>query len=93
MWVCNHAHHTGRGTRRQARVIWAKPFTNNHAEQILRMIKVRQKISGCFRTTVGAKRFLRVRSYIDTVRKHDLSIFQALVDAVAGRPFMPTSAA
>jgi transposase len=68
------------------------PFTNNHAEQILRMLKVRQKISGCFRTIAGAERFLRVRSYIDTVRKHDLPIFQALVDAIAGRPFMPTSA-
>ncbi len=55
------------------------PFTNNHAEQILRMIKVRQKISGCFRTTVGAERFLRVRGYIDTVRKHALPIFQAIV--------------
>ena len=69
------------------------PFTNNHAEQILRMIKVRQKVSGCFRTTVGAQRFLRVRGYIDTVRKHDRPIFQALVDAIAGHPFMPTSAA
>ncbi len=69
------------------------PFTNNHAEQILRMIKVRQKISGCFRTAEGAERFLRVRSYIDTVRKHDRPIFQALVDAIAGRPFIPTSAA
>ena len=69
------------------------PFTNNHAEQILRMIKVRQKISGCFRTTAGTERFLRVRSYIDTVRKHDLPIFQAIVDAIVGRPFMPTSAA
>lgn len=69
------------------------PFTNNHAEQILRMIKVRQKISGCFRTTAGAERFLRVRSYIATVRKHELPVFQALVDAIAGRPFIPASAA
>jgi transposase len=69
------------------------PFTNNHAEQILRMLKVRQKISGCFRTAVGAERFLRVRSYIDTVRKNDRPIFQALVDAATGRPFIPSSAA
>lgn len=68
------------------------PFTNNHAEQTLRMIKVRQKISGCFRTIKGAERFLRVRSYIATVRKHKLPVFQALVDAIAGRPFIPTSA-
>lgn len=68
------------------------PFTNNHAEQTLRMIKVRQKISGCFRTVKGAERFLRVRSYIATVRKHKLPVFQALVDALAGRPFIPSSA-
>jgi len=52
------------------------PFTNNHAEQILRMLKVRQKISGGFRTKTGAERFLRVRGYIDTVRKHNLPVFQ-----------------
>jgi transposase len=68
------------------------PFTNNHAEQILRMLKVRQKISGCFRTTAGAQRFLRLRSYIATVRKHDLPVFQAIVDAIEGHPFIPVSA-
>ena len=73
-------------------VDFSVPFTNNHAERILRMLKVRQKISGCFRTAAGAERFLRVRSYIDTVRKNDLPIFQALVDAMAGRPFIPASA-
>ena len=69
------------------------PFTNNHAEQILRMLKVRQKISGGFRTKSGAERFLRLRSYIDTARKHELPVFQAIVDAMAGRPFIPVSAA
>lgn len=69
------------------------PFTNNHAEQILRMLKVRQKISGCFRTKSGAERFLRLRSYIDTARKHKLPVFQAIVDAIAGHPFIPVSAA
>jgi len=69
------------------------PFTNNHAEQILRMLKVRQKISGGFRTKTGAERFLRVRGYIDTVRKHNLPVFHALVDAIAGRPFIPVSPA
>lgn len=67
------------------------PFTNNHAEQILRMLKVRQKISGGFRTATGAERFLRLRSYIDTVRKHNLPVFQALADAIAGHPFIPLS--
>ena len=69
------------------------PFTNNHAEQILRMLKVRQKISGGFRTKAGAERFLRLRSYIDTARKHELPVFQAIIDAIAGRPFIPVSAA
>lgn len=69
------------------------PFTNNHAEQILRMLKVRQKISGGFRTKAGAERFLRLRSYIDTARKHELPAFQAIIDAIAGRPFIPVSAA
>ena len=69
------------------------PFTNNHAEQSLRMIKVRQKISGSFRTTKGAERFLRVRSYIATVRKHERLVLQAIADAIDGRPFIPTSAA
>jgi transposase len=69
------------------------PFTNNRAEQILRMLKVRQKISGGFRTTPGAKRFLRLRSYIATVRNHDRPVFQALIDAIAGHPFIPVSPA
>jgi len=45
------------------------------------------------RGKAGAERFLRVRGYIDTVRKHNLPVFQALVDAIAGRPFIPVSPA
>ena len=65
------------------------PFTNNLAEQDIRMIKVKQKVSGCFRTMEGAERFLAVRSYISTVRKNELQIFPAIVSALNGNPFMP----
>jgi transposase len=65
------------------------PFTNNLAEQDIRMIKVKQKVSGCFRTIEGAERFLAVRSYISTIRKNGLQIFPAIVSALKGNPFMP----
>ena len=54
------------------------PFTNNVAEQSLRMVKVKQKIAGCFRTLQGAKNFATIRSYIDTVRKNGGNIYQAI---------------
>lgn len=68
------------------------PFTNNTSERDMRMAKVRQKISGCFRTFEGARVFARVRSYISTCRKQKQNILQALCDAFLGKPFMPTAA-
>lgn len=65
------------------------PFTNNQAEQDIRMIKCQQKISGGFRTMHGARMFARIRSYISTVRKHQLNVFSMIVQAVEGQPFMP----
>ena len=65
------------------------PFTNNLTEQDIRMIKVRQKISGCFRTLQGARNFARIRSYISTARKHGLNILKSLEDALCGKPFLP----
>ena len=65
------------------------PFTNNISEQAVRMHKVKQKVSGCFRTVAGAERFARIRSYISTARKQGLSVFQALKDAIVGKPFIP----
>lgn len=65
------------------------PFTNNEGERPLRMIKVRLKVSGCFRTFAGARRHARIASYISTLRKHGLPVFDNLVKALDGRPFLP----
>lgn len=65
-------------------------FTNNRAEQDIRMIKVKQKISGCFRSHQGCEMFLRARGYISTARKNTLNPLDALTDAFKGMPFIPT---
>ena len=57
---------------------FAVPFTNNQAEQDLRMMKVRMKISGSFRTFDGAQTFADIRSVISTARKHGLNILDTL---------------
>ena len=67
-------------------------FTSNQAERDIRMTKVREKISGCFRTTTGAARFCRIRGYISTLRKQGLPIFSALSQAIVGTPPMPVTA-
>lgn len=64
------------------------PFTNNQAEQDIRMIKVRQKISGCFRTLRGAEIFCRIRSYLSTCRKQGRNLWEAMQRAVIGHPFI-----
>lgn len=56
------------------------PFDNNLSERDLRMTKVRQKISGGFRTMAGAHVFCRIRSYISTIRKHGLNAYDHLVN-------------
>lgn len=67
----------------------AIPFDNNQAERDIRMIKVKEKISGCFRTTTGANRFCRIRGYISTLRKQEIPILSALGKAISGNPPMP----
>jgi len=69
------------------------PFSNNQAEQDLRMMKVQQKISGAFRTLEGAQTFARIRAYVSTARKNRRDVFEDIVAALAGRAFMPSVAA
>jgi transposase len=67
------------------------PFDNNQAERDIRMTKVREKISGCFRTPTGAARFCRIRGYISTLRKQEMPILSALGQAIAGTPPLPVT--
>jgi len=65
------------------------PFTNNIAEQAVRMPKVKQKISGCFRTSEGADTFCVIRSYLATMHKQSAELFSCLVNTFRGSPTQP----
>jgi transposase len=68
------------------------PADNNGSERDIRMVKLKQKVSGCLRTLTGARHFCAIRSYLSTAAKHGLPFFTALVMLAEGRPWMPAAA-
>jgi transposase len=68
---------------------WRIPPDNNGSERDIRMIKLRQKVSGCLRALTGARQFCAIRSYLSTATKHGKHLFDVLVMLTEGRPWLP----
>jgi transposase len=71
---------------------WRIPPDNNGSERDIRMIKLRQKVSGCLRTLTGAQQFCAIRSYLSTAAKHGRTFFDTLVMLAEGQPWLPANA-
>jgi transposase len=71
---------------------WQVPPDNNGSERDIRMVKLKQKVSGCLRTLTGAQQFCAIRSYLSTAAKHGLHFFDALVILTESQPRMPAAA-
>ncbi len=67
------------------------PFTNNRAERDIRMMKLKHKISGGFRSVNGERCFCNIRSYISTVIKRGLNVLDELFNAFSNNAFIPSS--
>jgi transposase len=70
---------------------WRIPADNNGSERDIRMIKLRQKVSGCLRTLTGAQQFCAIRSYLSTAVKHGKHFFEVLVMLTEGQPWLPAT--
>lgn len=70
----------------------AIPFDNNQAERDLRLLKVQQKVSGCFRSPAGADAFARIRGYLSTLNKQGVALLAALETVFTGQPLYPSFA-
>jgi len=68
------------------------PFDNNPAERDLRMVKIKQKVSGCMRTLAGAQDFAAMRSYLATAAKHGRRPFDVLTELTSGNVWIPATA-
>jgi len=62
------------------------PFDNNQAERDCRMVKTKTKVSGCFRSLAGAKDYLKIMSFVGSAKKHGISGYEAIRQAISGNP-------
>src|SRR4051794_13725922 len=67
------------------------PFDNNAAERAIRMVKIKQKVSGCLRTLIGAQDFAAMRSYLSTAAKHGRRPFDVLTELTSGNVWIPAT--